>query len=278
MTDKQHNMTAPEAVRLLVRVDDAGASQAANAGCLEACINGIARSVEVMMPGACITQAADMFRVHPDVDIGIHLTLTSEWDAVKWKPLTHAPSLVDGSGSFLPLLFPQAGRSAPCLQRVDWSLQEIADELHAQIELGLKMFPQASHISSHMIRHFKDFDARLGDIVQILCATFGLIDDPFGHGLPRFQGYPPSPRDTAFRTASFIEGLSKLPGGTHIFIDHPIAASPDAKDMGHFGYTDVLLDRVTCLETLTDPGVASSILAQRIELISYRDLHRIGLD
>ena len=272
MTNGEHSTTSSAPVRLLVRVDAAGASHAANMGCLQACTNGIARSVEVMVPGAWVAQASDLFRPHPDIDIGIHLTLTSEWDAVKWGPLTHAPSLVDGSGAFLPLLMPAAGRTAPCLQGVEWSLQEIADELRAQIALGTKMFPQASHVSSHMIRHFRDFDIRLGEIIAELCKTFGLMDDPFGHGLPRFEAYPPRPRETAFRTASFIEGLGHLRSGTHIFIDHPVTASGDAKDMGHFGYTDVLADRVTCLETLTDPVVASSILAHQMELVGYRDL------
>ena len=265
-------MTDKEQVRLLVRVDDAGASHAANVGCLQACTHGIARSVEVMMPGSWIEEAADMLGPHPEIDIGIHLTLTSEWDKVKWKPLTQAPSLVDGSGAFLPLLLPHSKRDAPCLQLAGWALQEVADELRAQIVLGRKMFPQASHVSSHMIRHFKDFDARLGQIIRNLCEEFDLIDDPFGYGLPRFVAYPTTPRGSAFRTASFIQSLSKLQGGTHIFIDHPIVASPDAKDMGHLGYMDVLADRVSCLETLTNPALASFIDAHQIELISYRDL------
>lgn len=90
--------------RLIVRVDDAGFSWAANIGCLRACTDGIARSVEVMMPCAWTAHAAQLFGAHPQIDIGIHLTLTSEWDAVKWRPLTQATSLTDAQGSFLPLL------------------------------------------------------------------------------------------------------------------------------------------------------------------------------
>lgn len=64
-------------VQLLVRADDAGSSWSSNVGCLRACTEGIARSVEVMMPGAWTSHAAEILNNHPEVDVGIHLTLTS---------------------------------------------------------------------------------------------------------------------------------------------------------------------------------------------------------
>ncbi|MEM8822008.1 MAG: ChbG/HpnK family deacetylase [Pseudomonadota bacterium] len=267
-------MTAETA--LLVRADDAGSSWAANIGCLRACTDGIARSVEVMMPGAWVPQAARLFGDRPEIDIGLHLTLTSEWDAVKWRPLTTAPSLVDADGYFLPLLTarPRAGR--PSLAERDWSLDEIAQELRAQVTLGKRLFPQASHVSTHMARHLGQIDPRLGDLVSELCDEFGLMDDPFGHGLRRFQGYPPHPRDTTRRVSAFRDGLAALPPGLHIFIDHPALASDELAALGHAGYEDVAQDRVSCLETLTNPTVSQTIRDLGIELVSYRDLRGDG--
>lgn len=261
-----------EKVRLLVRADDAGSCRASNQGCLKASIEGIARSVEVMLPCAWVADAARLFKDRPDVDIGIHLTLTSEWDGVKWRPLTHAPSLVDRHGSFLPLLQDRPGDDRPSLSGGRWSIEEVAAEFRAQIEHGLDLFPGASHISCHMVRHFADFDPGLGDIISRLCAEFGLLDDPLKDGLPRFVPYPAHPRDSQARVESFVEALGGLAPGTHIFIDHPAVDSGELAGLGHPGYEDVCADRVTCLATLTNPAVRREIDRLGIELISYRDL------
>nr|WP_319384629.1 ChbG/HpnK family deacetylase [uncultured Roseibium sp.] len=261
-----------EKVRLLVRADDAGSCWASNQGCLNACTDGIAGSVEVMMPCAWVADAARLFKDCSDIDIGIHLTLTSEWDAVKWRPMTHAPSLVDRHGNFLPLLQERPGEDRPSLSGRQWSIEEVAAEFRAQIELGLDLFPAASHISCHMTRHFADFDPRLGDVVSGLCAEFGLLDDPFKDELPRFVPYPAHPRDSQARISSFVEALGGLAPGTHIFIDHPATNCGELAALGHPGYEDVRADRVTCLETLTNPAVRREIDHLGIELISYRDL------
>lgn len=259
-------------VRLLVRADDAGSSWSSNVGCLRACTDGIARSVEVMMPCGWTTHAAEILNNHPEIDVGIHLTLTSEWNAVKWRPLTQARSLTDNMGNFLPLLTPRKGDIRPSLQNSDWSLDEIASEFRAQVSLGIAEFQHASHVSSHMLKHFKDFDARLGDVISELCEEFGLKDDAFGHGLPRIEGYPKFPRDTDKRVEAFARQLDELEAGTYIFIDHPAVVSQELGVTGHHGYEDVAQDRVTCLETLTSPLLRERIEQIGIELISYRDL------
>jgi predicted glycoside hydrolase/deacetylase ChbG (UPF0249 family) len=252
----------PSNARLLVRVDDAGTSLAANQGCERAVRDGIARSIEVMMPGAWVCDAASRFSGLTGVDIGIHLTLTSEWDRVKWRPLTHAPTLVDGHGFFRPRFEASA-----------WNLAEVEAEFRAQIELGTRLFPQASHISSHMTRHFEDVDPRLGEMVRSLAEHFELRDDRLGtDGLPRVVGYPPFPRDAEARVASFVETVSNLASGTSIFVDHPAVLSDEMRAQGHDGYEDVAEDRAACLAVLTDPRVADAVRQHDVQLISYRDL------
>lgn len=226
------------------------------------------------MPCAWASHAAALFNARPDIDIGIHLTLTSEWDAVKWRPLTQAVSLTDENGNFLPLITPREGGNQRCLADADWSIDEIAREFRAQIALGTAIFHNVSHVSSHMLKHFKDFDPRIGEVIAELCMEYGLADDAFGFGLPRIEGYSKFPRDTDHRTSAFMTQLTELSSGTYIFIDHPAEVSAELNAIGHEGYEDVAADRATCLETLTSKELKQCIDALGIELISYRDLYR----
>ncbi len=260
------------AKHLLVRVDDAGSSLASNLGCLEACLHGIARSVEVMVPGPWVAHAAHLFAPHPQIDIGLHITLTSEWDGLRWRPLTHAPSLIDESGAFLPLLLPRAGDPRPSLAERDWSMDEIAAEIRAQINLGRSLFPQASHVSTHMARHLGDLHPALGDLLRTIARKAGLKDDPMGSTLPRLQGYAPHPRAAADRLKQFETALQSLDSGTNIFVDHPARDGPELRALGHAGYRDVAADRASCLTVLTSPDLRATLDAQQIELIAYRDL------
>ena len=90
-------------IRLIVRGDDIGSSHAANEACIRCYRDGIVRSVEVMVCAPWFNEAAKLLRDNPRLDVGVHLTLTSEWENCKWGPLTEAPSLVDAQGHFYPM-------------------------------------------------------------------------------------------------------------------------------------------------------------------------------
>ncbi|MCK4748086.1 MAG: ChbG/HpnK family deacetylase, partial [Bacteroidales bacterium] len=91
-------------IRLLVRGDDIGSTHAANLGCIESYQQGIMRSVEIMVPCPWFPEAVSMLNKNPGLDVGIHITLTSEWENIKWGPLTHAPSISDEDGYFFPMI------------------------------------------------------------------------------------------------------------------------------------------------------------------------------
>lgn len=90
-------------IQLLVRADDMGVAQAVNEACIQSYREGIVRSVEVIVPGPWFLDAVRLLQENPELDVGVHLALTSEWERVKWRPLTHAPSLVDADGYFRPM-------------------------------------------------------------------------------------------------------------------------------------------------------------------------------
>src|SRR5438477_8215157 len=88
-------------IRLLVRGDDMGVSQSINEACIKTATGGIVRSVEVIAPGPWFLDAVRLLKENPNIDVGVHLDLTSEWARVKWRPITHAPSLIDDDGYLL---------------------------------------------------------------------------------------------------------------------------------------------------------------------------------
>src|SRR5690348_3545629 len=90
--------------RLIVRGDDMGFAHAGNEALIKCYKEGIERSVEVIVPSPWFPEAVKMLATEPGLDIGVHLTLTSEWENVKWRPLTDCPSLTDSSGYFYPMI------------------------------------------------------------------------------------------------------------------------------------------------------------------------------
>src|SRR3954453_9272878 len=137
--------------RLLVRGDDMGAAQAVNEACILSAREGIVRSVEVIVPGPWFLDAVRLLKEDPGLDVGVHLTLTSEWERVKWRPLTHAPSLVDADGYFRPMTR-QRPDFPPDTGFVDANPKpgEVERERRAQIEAARRpLGERVSHVSAH---------------------------------------------------------------------------------------------------------------------------------
>ena len=126
---------------VIFHTDDAGMSQSSNLGAIDALERGLAQSWSVMVLCDGVPGIADYLRAHPDVDSGVHLTLTSEWVGCRWRPLSGAPGLQDPSGH----LWPDAGGVL-----AHATADEVEAEIRAQVaraeELGLPM----THLDSHM--------------------------------------------------------------------------------------------------------------------------------
>ena len=79
----------PKGARVLIlHVDDAGMSLESNEGAIAALTRGAATSVSVMMPCPWVPGFVKWLKTHPDIDAGLHLTLTSEWNDYRWRPLS----------------------------------------------------------------------------------------------------------------------------------------------------------------------------------------------
>jgi hypothetical protein len=261
---------APAEIRLLVRSDDMGVARAVNEACIQSCRDGIARSVEVIVPGPWFLDAVRLLKENPAIDVGVHLTLTSEWERIKWRPLTHAPSLVDADGCFYPMT----------AQRKDWPPNtgfldarprpdEVERELRAQIELARKhLGKQVTHVSAHMgaataTKELREMTARLAK-------EYGLAIE--NQALARTPQWSGSHLPAEEREQRLVKLLEKLGPGQWLLIEHPGLDTGEMRAMGHQGYENVAEDRAGVLRAFTSERVRKIITDRRIRLISYADL------
>ena len=78
----------PSGARVLIlHSDDAGMSHESNLGTIEAMTDGIVTSTSVMMPCPWVPDLLHRLKPHPQLDVGLHLTLTAEWKGFRWSPL-----------------------------------------------------------------------------------------------------------------------------------------------------------------------------------------------
>ncbi|HKJ25506.1 MAG TPA: polysaccharide deacetylase family protein [Myxococcota bacterium] len=128
----------------IVHADDVGMCHAANVGAFEALAHGPATCGSIMVPCPWFPEAAAHARAHPELDLGVHLTLNAEWPHYRWGPVAGrqaVPSLLDDEG-FLPRT------SLETVQRA--KPEEVEVELRAQIEAALAAGIDVTHVDSHM--------------------------------------------------------------------------------------------------------------------------------
>src|ERR1700722_16307725 len=135
----------PDAKLLIVHADDLGFTHSANAASIEALESGAVNSASIMVPCPWFPEIADYAKSHPQIDFGLHLTLTSERVYYRWGPVASkdkVPSLLDENGYF----------------HHDWSRdthinpKDAELELRAQIERALAMGVRPTHLDSHQYR------------------------------------------------------------------------------------------------------------------------------
>jgi predicted glycoside hydrolase/deacetylase ChbG (UPF0249 family) len=258
-------------IRLIVRGDDMGFSHEVNVACIKAYQQGVLTAVEVMVPGDSFLEAVQMLKENPGLDVGIHLTLTSEWENIKWGPITDAPSLVDENGYFFPMTWPNEAYPAnKALGTSEWKIEDIERELRAQIELALKYLPNCSHATPHM-----GFNTISGQVNQL---AFRLIQEYDVDANIRFL---PLKEVSLFGDASTVEEmvanavevLEKLGPGTWQSYEHPGMLTEETEAHWHIGAEDDASYRDAVTKALTSEKLKEVIRRRKIELIGYRDLN-----
>lgn len=261
----------PDDRLLIVTAHDLGSSHAANEGVYATLHEGIATSASLMVPAPWSRAAAQAYRGE---DIGVQLTLNSEFDTVRWGPITHAPSLVDGDGGF-----PRS--PAELWEHAD--LDELRRECRTQIERAIIWGFDVSHLDSHLgALHMRPefFDQYLE-----LAYEFRLPIRLPSHGTQRTAGFPMRelaaeegilfpdhlevvPGTGVGSRSSITKVLADLqPGVTEVYL-HPAVDTPELRALAP-DWTK----RVDDLHMAThDTDLAAMVRRSGATLISYRQL------
>jgi predicted glycoside hydrolase/deacetylase ChbG (UPF0249 family) len=266
---------------VIVHADDLGMAHSINEATIKAFSSGLVNSGSIMMPCSWVPEIAAYARANPQADLGLHLTLTSEWQKYRWRPLlTGAASLLDQDG-YLYLTESDAASHINVL--------EAEKEIRAQIERAIKLGIRPTHLDSHMgtlyqtkelfemfvrvgrenklpIRVVKDMSGQMPFLSQVLKPEDIFIDNTISI----------VPSVTAEGWANFyIEELKKLtPGITELVI--------------HLAYDDAEMKAVTFehpnwgaawrqrdFDFFTSQAFRKVLEENHIKLITYRDLQKL---
>ena len=271
----------PDTKLLILHADDLGVAHSVNAASFDALDKGAVSSASVMMPTPWVTEVAAYARQHPNADLGLHLTLTSEWLTYRWGSVESkdkVPSLLDSTGTFPNDVPPVVARAKPA---------EVERELRAQVERAMALGIRPTHLDSHMGALFTtpELIATYVKVAHDYHLPFlGMKTSPFG-GTPMpvsskdvlvdavVIAGPDVPRDQW--KAFYVNAITTLkPGLTEMIV--------------HLGHDDAELQAVTVdhepygsawrqrdYDVVTSAEFKKALQDNKVRLVTYRELQKL---
>jgi hypothetical protein len=229
-------------------------------------LTGIPVSASVMFACPWYQEAVGILRHHPEVSVGIHLTLNAEWKNYPWGPVTGAhavPTLVDSCGYFFP--------SRAKLFANNPALRHIETELRAQIHRALASGLTIDFLDYHMSAAVET--PELKSLIEQLAAEykigisrwFGEVDVRGAYAVP-----PEQKLDTLLSQLR-----SDLPPAPNLLVFHLGMETDEMNalvDMNPFGPTDMSKHRAAELSALASPAFQAILKDRQFQLITYRGL------
>ncbi|MGC2186319.1 MAG: polysaccharide deacetylase family protein [Terriglobales bacterium] len=138
-----------DAKLLIIHGDDLGMCHSVNAATFKALDEQAISSASAMVPCPWFSEVAEYARGNPGSDLGVHLTLTSEWKHYRWRPITgdQYASLVDDTGYFVHHA-----------EGAGWDLADAQMELAAQVVAARRAGVIPTHIDSHALSVFENIE------------------------------------------------------------------------------------------------------------------------
>ena len=264
--DASSHPVNPEQVYLVIRTDDAGMSHSVNMALEKLIATGFPVSVSVMFPTPWYQETVDILKRHPEVAVGIHLTLNSEWKNYRWGPVlgrTAVPSLVDADGYFFP--------SSEALHQNHPDLKEVEKELRAQIERARGSGLKIDYVDYHMGTAVRYPEFR--EIAERLAKEYGLgMSQYFGEARhdPQYSAAPAAKTDSLLAMVDRLRPPFNLVV-THVGIDNAeLGALLDMNTDG--GLPEMSKNRQGELDAITSQRFRDAIKAHNVQLLTYRQL------
>jgi predicted glycoside hydrolase/deacetylase ChbG (UPF0249 family) len=274
-----HSLAVERAV--ILHVDDLGMCHGANRGFLSLAAQGYVSCGAVMVPCPWFREIAEAAAADPALDLGVHLTLTSEWAGYRWAPIStvsRASGLIDDDGYFW--------RDVASL-RAHLVLEAAEAELRAQIERARSAGMNPTHIDAHMaaamLPELLDLHIRLGEeygLVPVLPRTIRFAPEPqsYAAAVARLEraGRPviDNIRGTLPVAAEAVEAgyrkVQELPAGvTHFALHCTAPGEIEAINPQHAAW------RTNEYGLFASGAVAEWCAARNIVPIGYRDIQRL---
>jgi len=264
--DASSHPVNPEQVYLVIRTDDAGMSHSVNMALEKLIATGLPVSVSVMFPTPWYQETVDILKRHPEVAVGIHLTLNSEWKNYRWGPVlgrTAVPSLVDADGYFFA--------SSEALHQNHPDLKEVEKELRAQIERARGSGLKIDYVDYHMGTAVRYPEFR--EIAERLAKEYGLgMSQYFGEARhdPQYSAAPAAKTDSLLAMVDRLRPPLNLVV-THVGIDNAeLGALLDMNTDG--GLPEMSKNRQGELDAITSQRFRDAIKAHNVQLLTYRQL------
>src|SRR3954468_9831744 len=266
---------------LIIHADDLGAAHSADAASFDALDKGAISSASIMMPTPWVTEVAAYARTHPNADLGLHLTLTSEWDTYRWGTVESKDkvrSLLDSTGTLPNDDAPVAANAKP---------EEVERELRAQIELALALGIRPTHVDSHMGALFT---------TPQLAATYVKVAHAYHLPFLAVKGNPPGGPQTTYAPNDVLLDNVIIAGDNvardkwkEFYLDAVAGLKPGLTEIiVHLGHDDAELQAVTVdhepygsawrqrdYDVVNSAEFRKALQDNHIILVHWRDLQKL---
>ena len=267
-----------DAKLLILHADDLGVAHSVDVASFAALDNGAVSSASIMMPTPWVTEVAAYAKQHPSADLGLHLTITSEWDTYRWgsvAPRSDVPSLMDSTGMFPNETAPVAARARPA---------EVERELRAQVERALAFGIRPTHLDSHMGANFST--PELMAVYMKVAHDYRL---PFLMTLAPNGAPPPGVMPNDVIVKSVIVAGPNVPRDRwkQFYLDAVSSLEPGLTEIiVHLGHDDAELQAVMVnhepygsawrqrdYEVVTSPEFRKALQDNHVTVVTWRQLH-----
>jgi predicted glycoside hydrolase/deacetylase ChbG (UPF0249 family) len=266
-----------DAKLLILHADDLGVAHSVDAASLGALDKGAISSASIMIPTPWVTEVAAYAKAHPDADLGLHLTLTSEWQSYRWGSVESrdkVSSLLGADGTFPSETAPVAATAKPA---------EVELELRAQVERALALGIRPTHIDSHMGALFTTPD---------LIATYVKVARAYRLPFLGMRGVPGAPfTDRDILLDAVVIAGPEVPRDKwkEFYLDAVTGLKPGLTEIiVHLGHDDAELQAVTVnhepygsawrqrdLDVVTRAEFRKALKDNNVVLVTWRELGKL---